>query len=177
MFSIVVYSCLSILLIRTKYPVLCLLISFSLESADNMIVVIWIKMGAHIRRCGLLGIGVIFFRGDVSLGGGLWGFRSSTRSLPADQDVKLLALSPAPCLSVLCHVSCQYVISSPSKTISRSQLNLFLYNSYCGHGISSCNRNSKTMIFHIRYPNNFISRSNQEFQQSCKIQNQLKNQF
>ena len=54
---------------------------------------------------GLEGLGGVALLEGVSLGGRLWGFQSSSLSLPVDQDVKLSATAPGPAcvLHAPCH--------------------------------------------------------------------------
>lgn len=63
--------------------------------------------------------------------------------LPVDQDIKLSALFPAPCLPAYYHASCHDIMDQISKTGSHPQLNVFLYRSCCGHGISLPYKNPK----------------------------------
>jgi hypothetical protein len=59
--------------------------------------------------------------------------------LPVDQDVELSAPSPAPCLPADCHAS-QHDdngLKKTSETVSRSQLDVFLYKICASHDVSS----------------------------------------
>lgn len=75
-------------------------------------------------------------------GSGLRGFKSPLQAqclslcfLPADQNVKLLAATPAP--GVFSHDVVCLIINKPSKTVSEPHLNSFLYKCCLGHGVSS----------------------------------------
>ena len=56
--------------------------------------------------------------------------------LPLGQDVDLSA-PPAPCLPGCCHASTMMIMDLTSETVSQAQLNVVLYKSCHGPGVSS----------------------------------------
>ena len=56
--------------------------------------------------------------------------------LPLNQDVELSA-PPAPHLPACCHTSAMTIMDRTSETVSQLQLNVCLYTSCLGHGVSS----------------------------------------
>ena len=57
--------------------------------------------------------------------------------LPPDLDVELSATSPAACPPACSHAFCHDDNGLTLGTVSQPQLNVFLYKSCCGHGVSS----------------------------------------
>jgi hypothetical protein len=89
-----------------------------------------------IRRCGLVGENVSLRIGfEVSDAQAMLNVISFI-SLSADQDVKLSAPSPAPCLPICYHVS-SHDNGLNLRTLSQTQLNVFLYKTCCDRGVSS----------------------------------------
>ena len=56
--------------------------------------------------------------------------------MQVDQDVDLSA-PPAPCVPACCHASTMMIMDLTSETVSQAQLNVVLYKSCHGHGVSS----------------------------------------
>ena len=91
-----------------------------------------------IRRCGLVG-------GNVSLWG--WVLRSSvlkvcccgiqSPSVACRSRCRILSSSPAPCLPAQCDALHHDDNGLNLWTVSQPQLNVFLYKSCLGHGVSS----------------------------------------
>lgn len=73
----------------------------------------WLIESGAIRRCDIVGVGVVFWRKCVTVGTGFGvSYVQATPSvvhslllLPVDQDVDLSAPFLVPCLAALCHTS------------------------------------------------------------------------
>ena len=79
----------------------------------------------------------------VSLGGRLWGFQSSSLSLPVDQDVKLSATATAPCLPAS-HHDANMLMDQPLESVSKSPLGSVFSYTCPGHVVSLLNRRTMT---------------------------------
>ena len=105
--------------------------------------------GGTIRRCGLVGRSASpspwrqALRSHICSNSAQCGRNTGSSWLPSDQDIELLTLSPAACLSTCRHVA-HHDDNGPNwttETVSQPQLNLFLYKSRHGHSVSSQQQN------------------------------------
>ena len=90
---------------------------------------------------GLVGVGLALLEEVHHIGGGLGDPPPSClkivfSGLPLDQDVAL-SPPPVPCLPGCCHASHHDDNELPSEPVSQPQLNVVLYKSCFGNGVSS----------------------------------------
>lgn len=76
-----------------------------------------------------MGVGFQTPKAQVSLSG--------SHFLPANPDIELSATFPTPCSSASCHVLHHNDNRMNSETVSKPQLNNFLYEGCCGQGVPS----------------------------------------